>query len=201
MTTRFDLVKGLPLLALVGLVAVPICAAQTGDARPRYAPPEKAVKLTAQTAATLAAAKSAALVAVDVSQIKIVSVDEQKKRVLVAMPGGIRRGISADKAKSELQESLREWNRFTLVDDPNQADVVLVVFEDTVEPSRFSKANGDRKPRMRERLAVFTRGQTDTPLWAGEERESTLGAITGSPVGKVVDKLREDMERATRGRQ
>lgn len=198
---RFDLVKRLPLLVLLTLGTARICGAQSADAKPPYGPPEKTVKLTAQTAATLAAAKSAALVAVDVTQLKIVSVDEKKKRILVATPGGIRRGVSAEKAKSELLESLREWNRFTLIDDPEQADVVVVVFEDTVEPSRFSKANGDRKPRMRERLAVFTRGQTDTPLWAGEERESTLGAITGSTVGKVVEQLREDMERAANGRK
>jgi hypothetical protein len=140
-------------------------------------------------------AKPAALVAVTVNRATIVSRDDRKKDVVISIPGGIRRAVDADKAKSELLESMRKWNRFAIVDDPQQADLVIVVFEDTVEPSSFSKANGDRKRRIRERLAVFAAGQSDQPLWAGEERESTLGALTGSTVGKVVNKFREELEK------
>jgi hypothetical protein len=199
--TRTDLVRGLPLAALLAIGAARICGAQTADARPLYVPPEKTVRLTAKAAATLAEAKTAALVAIDVAHREVVSYDKKTSETVVVKRGGIRRGVSAEKAKSELLDSMGEWNRFTIVDDPGQADVIVVVFEDTVEPSRFSKANGDRKHRMRERLAVFLRGDAERPLWADEVRESTFGAITGSPVGKVVDKLREDMERAANGRK
>ena len=192
--TRPHLVNAI-LVALLVSSAGRAGIAQTAEATPLYQPPVKSIKLSTEAAATLSRAKTAALVAIDVARLKLVSFDDKNKRAVVAVPGGIRRSVSAEKARSELMKSMSDWNRFAIVDDPEKADVVVVVFEDTVEPSAFTKATGDRKSRMRERLAVFARGQTETPLWAGEERESTLGALTGSPVGKVVDKFREELEK------
>ena len=196
--TLTRLVSTLALAALLAPGAGRICVAQSVENQWSYEPPPKAIELTADAVATLAAAKSVALVAIDVARMKLVSYDEKNKRAVVALPGGIRRAVSAEKAKSELVESMREWNRFAIVDAPEQADIVVVVFEDTVEPSRLTRSTGDRKHRLRERLAVFAAGHPDRPLWAGEERESTFGALTGSPVAKVVDKFRDELDRRTR---
>lgn len=192
--TRLNIAGVLTFSTVLAVGADRICAFQTTD-KPPYLPPAKAVKLTAEATTALKQAKTAALIAIDVSRVQVVSIDEKKKTVRVAMPGGIRRGVDADKARAELLDGMRDWNRFAIVDDMAQADLVIVVFEDTVEPSRFSKANGDQKHRMRERLAVYAAGRPDTPLWANEVRESTFGAITGSPVGKVVDKFRDELEK------
>jgi len=192
---RPDAVGSIFLVVVLASGLDRICNAQTTDAEPTFVPPSRSIKLGGEAAATLGRAKNAAVVAIDVAGLKILLINEKKKEVVVGTRGGIRRGVSAETARPELLKSMREWNRFTIVEDPEQADLVFVVFEDTVEPSAFSKANGDRKARMRERLAVYARGRFDAPLWANEVRESTFGAITGSPVSKVVGKFRDELEK------
>lgn len=175
---------------------VPAASAQTIDRA--YAVPPKAVKMTAAAVATVLNAKTVAVVVRDVARVEITSVDPKKKEVRIATGGGIRRGVSADKAKTELIDSLEDWGRFTVIEDAARADLVLVIFEDSVAASGFSQMNGDTKHRLRDRLAVFASGSEDQPLWADEARESTFGALTGSGVGKVVGKFRSDVESAAR---
>ena len=192
----FDTLKVITVGVAVVIGAGVPGKAQSADTSP-YVPPEKSIKLSTAAAATLARARTAALVALDTSRLEVVSFNANTKETVIVRRGGIRRAVSADKAREELADGIRKWNRFTIVDDPLRADIVIVVFEDTVEPSAFTKVTGDRKHRLRERLAVYPPDRPTEPLWANEVRESTVNALTGSPVGKVVDKFREDLEKAT----
>ena len=112
--------------------------------------------------------------------------------------GGIRRGVDAEKARKSVEEMVRDWGRFAIVASPAEADLVLVIFEDSVPLSGFSTGTGDTKNRLRDILAVFRGGEpspTAQPLWADVSTESTLGALSGSSAGKVAKKLRDDVEK------
>ncbi len=88
-------------------------------------------------------------------------------------------------AKKQVEKAIRKWGRFTLVEDPEQADLVLVVFEGTKKqtysysvehPKWYEK---DRKTEtfnsLVDRLLVFKGGKTSkadtTPLWDSGEIE------------------------------
>ena len=78
---------------------------------------------------------------------------------------------------------------------------MLVIFEDSVAPTRFRKGLGDTKTRLRDTLAVFQGGApspTAQPLWADVSIESVLGALSGSSADKVVNKLRRDVEKLSK---
>jgi hypothetical protein len=97
-----------------------------------------------------------------------------------------------------VEEMVRDWGRFAAVESPADADLVLVIFEDSVAPSGFSKRTGDTTNRLRDTLAVFRGGEPSPaaePLWADVSTESTFGVLSGSSAGKVANKLREDVEK------
>ena len=92
---------------------------------------------------------------------------------------------------------LSDWGAFSLVDDPAQADLVLVIEEQTLKPSFVS----DGKIRIRDTLAVFPTGGPGVapPLWVGIDTESALAASSGltTPDAEgVVEKFRRDVENA-----
>jgi hypothetical protein len=97
-----------------------------------YTRPEKAVKPDAQAIEALLAAKTIAIVGLDVAR-REVTIDE--KTITVTVRGGIRRRVDAEKARESVEEMVREWGHFTAVDSPAEADLVLVIFEDSVPPS------------------------------------------------------------------
>lgn len=186
------------------LIATPICASAKEQAattaQSPYARPEKAVKPDAQAVAALLAAKTVTIVGIDASVLEITSVDPKTKTITAVRRGGIRRGVDAEKARTSVDEMIREWGRFTAVESPADADLVLVIFEDTVAPSGFSRTTGDTKHRLRDTLAVFRGGEPSPagqPLWADVSTESTFGVLSGSSAGKVAKKLREDVEKLT----
>ena len=165
------------------------------DRQAAYTRPEKAIKPDAQAIETLLAARTVAIVGLDVAR-REVAIDE--KTVTVTVRGGIRRGVDAEKARESVEEMVREWGRFTAVDSPAEADLVFVIFEDSVPPSGFSKGTGDTKNRLRDTLAVYRGGEPSPvaqPLWADVSTESTFGVLSGSSAGKVAKKLREDIEK------
>jgi hypothetical protein len=173
---------------------------QSATAESPYTLPDKAVALKDSARDVVFSAKTIAIVARDQHFIEVVSVDEKRGNVTVAMPGGIRRGIDAAKAAKDVQRMLTQWKRFTVVDDPSQADLVLFIFEDSVPPSRFAKTQGDAKHRLRDRLGLFRGGpaadRASEPLWADSHTESAFGALTGSSAAKVADKFRRAVEDA-----
>ena len=189
------------LFAGVPLGAVSVDS-QSAPAELPYLLPEKAVALKDVARDVVLSAKTIAIVARDQQVVEVLSVDHKKKTVTVAMPGGIRRGIDATKAGKDVERMLTQWQRFTVVDDPAQADLVLFIFEDSVPPSRFAKAQGDAKHRLRDRLGLFRGGsaadRVSEPLWADSHTESAFGALTGSSAAKVADKFRRAVEDAER---
>lgn len=168
---------------------------------PGYTRPQKAMKPDARSVEAILGAKTLANVGIDASVLRVTSVDPKNKKVYVTGGGGIRRGVDAEKARKSVEEKIREWGRFTVLDTVTDADLVLVVFEDTVEPSGFSKMQGDSKSRLRDTLAVFRGGDPPSsaqPLWAAVSTESTFGALTGSSAGKVASQWREDVEKLSK---
>lgn len=194
---------GFMLIASV-LAGAPLGAAsadrQSAVAEPPYRLPERAVALKDTAWDVVRAAKTIAIVARDQQVLEVLSVDG--KKVIVAVHGGIRREIDATKAKKDVERMLTEWERFTVVDDPAQADLVLFIFEDSVPSSRFATMQGDTKHRLRDRLGLFrSRSAAEgisEPLWADSHTESAFGALTGSSAAKVADKFRRAVEDAER---
>ena len=184
----------------VGVVL--FCAAATSSAQPAermYVVTAKTVKMDLAGRDIVLKAKTVAIFAAERRDLEILNVDEKKRTAVVEIHGGIRRGVSAEKAKKALETMVREWGRFALVDDPEQADLVMFLAEDSVPPSGFSQMGGDFRHRLRDRLAVFPGrvAPSEAPtIWADTNSESTFGALTGSSVAKVANKFRRDVEEA-----
>lgn len=73
------------------------------------------------------------------------------------------------RAQQKVEAVLRDWRKYEVVDDPAQADLVLLVIESQKNLSLFKLAN------LVAELRVYCRGQTitaSTPtLWSGEAAE------------------------------
>jgi len=166
-----------------------------------YTVPTKAVKLDSKSIEAVLSAKTVAITAHEHPSVSVTSVDPAKKTATVVVHGGIRRGVDADKARKSVRDVMQEWGRLTVVDSPAEADLVLVVIEDSVPPSNFSKMNGDVTYRLRDRLGLFRGGEPEgiaQPLWVDISTESTFGALTGSSAGKVAKKFRADVEKLSK---
>jgi hypothetical protein len=166
-----------------------------------YTRPERAVKPDAQATAALLAAQTVAILAIDAAVLEVTSIDPATHSITVVKRGGIRRGVDAEAARKSVEERVRDWGRFRTIASPAEADLVLVIFEDSVAPTRLSKGLGDTKTRLRDTLAVFQGGApspTAQPLWADVSIESVLGALSGSSADKVVNKLRRDVEKLSK---
>lgn len=105
--------------------------------------------------------------------------------------------VGPEKAKADVEKVLSEWGAFSLIDDPAQADLVLVLEEQTLEPSFMSDGN----VRLRDTLAVYPTGGpgTATPLWVGITTENALAAaaaLTTPDAESVVQRFRRDVEEA-----
>lgn len=101
---------------------------------------------------------------------------------------GLALNPSEKKAQELLEKEVRKWGRFTIVDDPAQADLVLVLFEG-------NRAAGGGGVIRTARLSVVPGGQPpkrgDLPLWDEDASGSILGR-SGAP--KVIAKFRAYLE-------
>ncbi len=93
----------------------------------------------------------------------------------------------ASKAGQTLKKALVKWGRFSLVDDAETADLIIVIWD-------YSSSKPTRTERISEGLAVFTGGSTNcanaTPLWAVKE----VGPVLGQrPTRQLVDDLRKQL--------
>lgn len=101
---------------------------------------------------------------------------------------GIALNPSAKKAQELLEKEVRKWGRFTVVGNPAQADLVLILFEGnraaggggTIRTARLVAVPGGPPPK---------RG--DLPLWEGEAN-GTIFATSGAP--KVMSQFRAYLE-------
>ncbi len=100
---------------------------------------------------------------------------------------------SALRAKKEVEEELRQWNRYRLIDDARKADLVFEISEWNVEREAWIFHSVDYRPW--DRLNVLRGG---APLDLNEPPIWTSGAdIEGAKL--PVRLLREDVERSSTG--
>jgi hypothetical protein len=152
--------------------------------------PAKELKLDAKAVERVLSAKTIAVLAAALPLFT----QENKTTVLMTY----RRGRTGpEHAQADVKKVLSEWGAFSLIDDPAQADLVLVIEEQTLPPSFAS----DGKVRLRDTLGVFPTGGPGVapPLWVGIDTESALAAASGltTPDAEgVVEKFRRDVENA-----
>ena len=157
-----------------------------------YRLPTKEVRLDAEALERVLSSKTVAVLADSVPLIT-----RQDRAAMVTYRG---RRAGPENAKADVEKVLAEWGAFSLVDDPAQADLVLVIQEQTLAPSFLS----DGKVRLRDTLAVFPKGGPGAaaPLWVGIDTENALAAASGltKPDAEgVVKRFQRDVENA-RGR-
>lgn len=175
-------------LALSILLVLQIASAQ---AQAPVSPtlPAREQKLDPKSLELVVSAKTVAVIATTLPFVRF----ENGKPTEVTYRGG-RTG--PERAKADVEKVLSEWGAFTLVNDPAQADLVLVIEEQTLGPSFRT----DGKPRLKDTLAVFPAGGPGTaPLWVGISTENALAAAAGlkTPNAEgVVEKFRRDVEDA-----
>lgn len=176
------------LWMLVELVGVGV-QAQAPVSLNEYKLPTKELKFDATGLERILAAKTVAVLA---SSSPLFTKEE--RGVGVTYRGG---RVGPEKAKADVMKVLSEWGAFSVVEDPAQADLVLVIEEQTLAPSFMS----DGKVRLRDTLAVFpTGGPGVAPaLWVGIDTENALAAASGltrPDAEGVVERLRRDVENA-----
>lgn len=99
-------------------------------------------------------------------------------------PSG-RGAPNAGRAREGLERAIAKWGRFTVVDDPVTADLVLVI----VEGNRNS---GVREGVLTEKLLVARGGADKVKLWESSSHEG--GVRDYRPVAKTVDEFRAAVE-------
>jgi hypothetical protein len=103
------------------------------------------------------------------------------------VPAGSGRGSpSAERAREGLEKAMTKWGRFTLVDDPEKADLILVI----VEGSRNS---GVRVGLLTERLLI-ARGGSDRTAFLWKSNSYDGGIRDYRPVARTVDEFRAAVE-------
>ena len=149
------------------LVVSAICAAALLS-------PERGAAATLQarnseSAATLAAARTVAVIGLT---------GEQMMDRLWANPNGARGEV-------KVKAVLTEWGQYEIVEDPRQADLVLIVIESQKNINLFKLAN------LVAELRVYRGGETittSTPtLWSGDAAEG----FKKLPATKVAEKFRD----------
>jgi hypothetical protein len=118
----------------------------------------------------------------------VLSVGPRPKGVGGFFIGYARKGsnANADRAEKVLKNAIRKWKVYSLVDEPSQADLVLVIRE----------VNSDTifGYRVLDDLSIFKGGalpdERATPFWHHAEREEFTAA------GSVIRKLHQDIKKA-----
>ena len=184
-TVRFTSCLMTLLALVIGHTHAQAAASLTG-----YTLPTKEQKLDAKGRERVLSARTVAVLAASLPLV----VREDKSTARLTY----RRGrVGPEKAKADVEKVLSDWGVFSLIDDLSQADLVLVLEEQTLEPSFMSDGN----VRLRDTLAVFPTGGPGTapPLWVGITTENGLAAaaaLTRPDAEGVVERFRRDVEEA-----
>jgi hypothetical protein len=157
---------------------------------PEYKLPTKEQKLDAKGLERVLSAKTVAVMASSTPFTE----KRGKDKVSVYYRGG---RVGPEKAKADVEKVLSKWGAFNLVDDPAQADLVMVMEEQTLGPSFMSEG----KLRLKDTLAVFPTGGPGVadPLWVAIDTENALAAATGltTPDAEgVVERFQREVESA-----
>ena len=153
-----------------------------------YKVPTKEMKLEAKDFDRVVSAKTVAVLA---SSVPLIT--KQGKDVIVTYRG---KRVGPEKAKADVEKVLSEWGTFGLIDDLSQADLVLVIEEETLKGNMLSEGT----PRLKQTLVVFpTAGPgAAAPLWVGIATENALMAKhrRTADAKEVVERFRRDVEAA-----
>jgi hypothetical protein len=153
-----------------------------------YKMPTKEMKLESKNLERVVSAKT---VAVLVSSVPLMT--KEGKEVIISYRGG---RVGPEKAKADVEKALAEWGAFGLIDDPSQADIVLMIEEETIRGNMLSEGT----PRLKQTLVVFPTGGPGAapPLWVGIVTENALMAKhrRTADAKEVVERFRRDVETA-----
>jgi hypothetical protein len=153
--------------------------------------PTKEIKLDAKALERVLSAKTVTVLA---GTVPLFRRQSGEPGIIVTYRGG---RVGPEKAKADVMKVLAEWGAFSLLDDPAQADLVMVIQEQTLAPSYMSNGN----VRLKDTLAVFSTGGPGAapPLWVGIDTENALAAgsgLTTPDAEGVVEKFRRAVEEA-----
>ena len=106
-----------------------------------------------------------------------------------AVRHGLGRGFpSVERAQAGLRDAIAKWGRFTIVDAPEKADLVLVIVEG-------NRTSGIRAGALTERLLVSAGGpdsEESALLWQSNSHDG--GVRDYRPIAKTVDEFRAAVE-------
>lgn len=105
----------------------------------------------------------------------------------MAQTGRLMWDPNPDKAKDKLEKAVRAWGRLTVVDNPADADLVLMI----VEGNRSSFL---KEGELYEVLLAYPGGSSEStpskPLWQQEAKEG----LGGRPADKLLERFRKYVE-------
>ena len=150
--------------------------------------PRESIELRADWSDTVLQARTVAVV---VNRRPLLR--EDGKNLVMSFRGG---QPGSQKAKLDAETALAEWGRFSVVRDAAEADLVLAILEETVDPNLLSEGH----LRLRHTLVVFRgRGAAGEPLWASSITENGFAArFRTLSAQRIVERFRDDVETAGR---
>jgi hypothetical protein len=151
-------------------------------------PPRKSIELSDDWSATVLASRT---VAVQVNRRPLLRQDG--KDLAMRFGGG---PADSQKAKIDAEKALKDWGRFTVVKDAGEAELLLAILEETLEPDLLSEG----RLRLRHTLVVSrARGAAAEPLWAARITDNGLAARFRAPsTRRIVERFRDAVEKASR---
>jgi hypothetical protein len=95
-----------------------------------------------------------------------------------------------------VEKVLADWGALVVIDNPSEADLVLVIEEETIKGNMLSEGT----PRLKQTLVVFPTGGPGAapPLWVGIATENAMMAPhrRTADAQEVVERFRRDVEAA-----
>ena len=95
----------------------------------------------------------------------------------------------ATRARKDVEDALRKWKRYSIAEDPRNADLLLVI---TVWNDMAEKVDRIQHQRLISGLKIYRGrtffGKSQLPLWSGVE-----SAYTGRSTKHVVEHFRKDI--------
>jgi len=141
------------------------------------------------------------------SKVKVADQVLAAKNVFVISRAGVagngKTKPDAKRAEAQIVEGLKKWGRYTVVDDAQKADLVLIVTEANTaaegesDRTRFGTFASSNVDVLTDNVSVYPAAklEQDTPaLWQCNE----TGEDFSWPAKRCVDKLRKDVVDAER---
>jgi hypothetical protein len=121
----------------------------------------------------------------------------------VGVSGNSKMRPNADRAKAQVEQALKKWGRYEVVNEESKADLVLVVNESNSATysdgtmDRTAVFAGNNMDVLADSLAVYKAGgitEQSKPLWIRTE----MNEDNGWPTERLVNHLRKDVEKSSK---